>query len=846
MYVDGIFNPNFLTDESIFLREGWHLENAEDGKVDVSGVVFNEMKAHMLNKLGIEFGGVMQSVFPGTCFAFEAGGDICAIPALTYERYCSYYKHYYHPSNSILVMSGKLDILSYLAKLDAEYSKYNRRRIQFNSVKTSHRGGTFTEGNKPITKSESLGEELNDVWITFVNYDGLTNLEKIVLHAMFMYFNSYNEHKIRYKLLKDEWCEETSYFIDEVTAGCMYGMIFEDVTDADAKDLSTEFMNHLTRVRDEGIDYRNMKILLRVLENYYTEEIVDEDYAATVAENLFLGKDIFGDMSYKECFAFLRDKLENDIGYFQDVVNKYFLSCTDFNVATFKPIKNYKKKLEKEFQKIVNPWYSKWTKEEKAYITSVEENLADKIYAESEVVDVPRLEVSDIVTDVKWNESKTVNVLGKKVNAYIIPDSDSVYLNMDFDISNLSVKETAVFTAISQTLFYNFTKKRTNVETSFDSAYLFDDYDTEIKFNNLKDSEKVERFFKIKLRIKKENIKEAMELFGDILINSSYGHVINTYSCIYWSMIETFGMTCEKPDVVAPMIAKSAFSNADNIKNMTMGPEATKYLYNLLIESNSKKDMKKLAIMCQKIFKRVFNLSRMSLFISGEEQALDELAKALRVNLKDMPKTLSEMDSVYVPVTKGFRRRYEAAGINSLVQYNAMCIDVRDKMKDFEGDTDVICSYLKEWIVHKLIRENGNAYGSNVKYSDGIFTFTSYRDPNVEASFDVFANAGIILKQMKIKDFDKHKIAAAGKKNMFSTEIEKIEEIERYKRKGKTESDMKKDAEAILNTTEEDLLRVCEYLSEAAKNQQFDYYCIGNPDIITKSREGLLTKVVLY
>lgn len=846
-YMDGIFNPSFLENIDIFLREGWHLENLEDGKVGASGVVFNEMKAHMLNKIAIEYGCAMADIFPNTCYQYEAGGDIVAILNLSYDKVCEYYKKYYHPSNSVLVLYGEMDIEKYLKILDEEFfAPYKKRNYTFRNYRTNKNQGSVSYYKKPVTMPEFLGEELHDVWLSFANYNGLSRLDRMITHLLLVYFLSFNEHKVRYKLLKGEWADEMEIYMDSNFAGDVFGVIFNNVKKEDTEAIAGEFIELITAARDEGLDYKNLKILIKLIERYYLNDVVDDEYVGEVSEALLRGEDPFA-MSNKECIEFLYDKLENDLGFFSSKLDELFLECTTYAISVFEPYKNYKKRLEKELDKAINPKFQKWTEEEKGIIEGIVDRLAKDLYvSEAPTVAHQELTLDDIETNVKWNDYESYGVLGKLVNGYVIPDADDISLNFTFDISNLTVRETSIFSALSDNFFGAYTKKRTQAENSYQSAYLFEDQDSEIVFTNTAD-DKVKREFILRLKVKEENMKEALDLLGDILSHADFSHCVDTYSSIYWSMLDSFGLTADKPQVVAPMVTKSHFSKSDNLTNRTTGPEACKYLYNLLLESQDKKGMRELAIKAFKIYYKVFNVERMSILVASKDSKLNEkVCKQLEYSLKDMKKTLSKYDSQYVPVTYGYNKKSEAAGIQSLVQYNALSLDVREEMKDFKGSPDVICSYLQEWIIHKHIREFGNAYGSNVKYSDGVFTFTSYRDPEIANTLDVFANAGILLKNIQIIDFDKHKIAVAGAKNMFESEMDKIEAIEDYVRRGLTEADMKKDADKILETTEEDLKKVCGYLEKAAKEQKYSYYVIGNEEDIVKTRQGLLSRCVRY
>ena len=41
-------------------------------------------------------------------------------------------------------------------------------------------------------------------------------------------------------------------------------------------------------------------------------------------------------------------------------------------------------------------------------------------------------------------------------------------------------------------------------------------------------------------------------------------------------------------------------------------------------------------------------------------------------------------------------------------------------------------------VLHKEIREKGGAYGSGCKIGNGVMNFYSYRDPNVEKTYNAY------------------------------------------------------------------------------------------------------------
>lgn len=122
IYVDGVFNPNFLTDEKIFKKEGIRYE-LNDGQLVANGTVFNEV-SNPLFKLAEP---IHRRLFPHTQNAYFAGGVPEDVMDLTYEEVCQTYRKYYHPANCMIHLSGNnLDYGSFFKWIDEEYfSKYS-------------------------------------------------------------------------------------------------------------------------------------------------------------------------------------------------------------------------------------------------------------------------------------------------------------------------------------------------------------------------------------------------------------------------------------------------------------------------------------------------------------------------------------------------------------------------------------------------------------------------------------------------------------------------------------------------------------------------------------------------
>jgi Zn-dependent M16 (insulinase) family peptidase len=124
VYLDAVFYP--LIPEHTLRQEGWHYELDEpSAPLTFKGVVFNEMKGNYSSPDNLLGEKSQQSLFPDTPYGLDSGGNPLVIPDLTYGQFKDFHDTYYHPSNAYIFFygddpeDGRLDILdSWLKDFD--------------------------------------------------------------------------------------------------------------------------------------------------------------------------------------------------------------------------------------------------------------------------------------------------------------------------------------------------------------------------------------------------------------------------------------------------------------------------------------------------------------------------------------------------------------------------------------------------------------------------------------------------------------------------------------------------------------------------------------------------------
>ncbi|MEW6445410.1 MAG: insulinase family protein [Pseudomonadota bacterium] len=112
VYLDAVFFARL--DALDFAQEGHRVEFSRaddpDSELVFKGVVFNEMKGAMSNPVSTLWQALTKHVYPTVTYHHNSGGDPDAIPDLTHEQLVAFYKRHYHPSNAVFMTYGDMPV----------------------------------------------------------------------------------------------------------------------------------------------------------------------------------------------------------------------------------------------------------------------------------------------------------------------------------------------------------------------------------------------------------------------------------------------------------------------------------------------------------------------------------------------------------------------------------------------------------------------------------------------------------------------------------------------------------------------------------------------------------------
>jgi len=119
VYGDAVFRP--LLSEWTFMQEGHHLFYDPDGKLNVSGVVYNEMKGAYSSLDAYAGLWSVKAVLPGTPYEFKSGGDPECILDLDWEGLKEFHRAWYTPANCRIFLAGNIPTEKQLTFLNEKF-----------------------------------------------------------------------------------------------------------------------------------------------------------------------------------------------------------------------------------------------------------------------------------------------------------------------------------------------------------------------------------------------------------------------------------------------------------------------------------------------------------------------------------------------------------------------------------------------------------------------------------------------------------------------------------------------------------------------------------------------------
>ena len=766
VYLDAVFNPNIYAREEIFKQEGWHYElESPESELIINGVVYNEMRGVYSSPDSVLANVINQKMYPDTPYSVDSGGDPDIIPELTREEYLDYHRNYYHPSNSYIYLYGNLDAVEQLSYIDEEYLKnydYLYVPSEIPLQKPFDEPVRFTT-QYSITKDE---EEDSKSILTYNVVVGKSSdkYNGMGLSVLLYMLVDLPGAPLKTALIDSGICSDVEAQYDNSMLQPMISFVARDAEASDADKFAEIIEQCLESYVKDGLDKEAIESTLNTYEFRNKEGLFGRypkglmygigDFAGWLYDDE-LAQDA---LTMQPVFDYLREGINKNLlnpeddshGYFEELIKKSFLDNNHKSIIVAEPCVDLNAGKDAELAEKLAAYKASLSEEEVQKIVDDTAHLKEYQSEPStpeELATIPLLSLSDINPECRVLYNRETEAAGAKVIAHDIFTNGITYVDMSFDISDLTLEDMSKAQLITELLKY--------VDTD---NYSYNDLSKKIDlvtggisfnlgvFNRSKDNLYV--YSLVKMKTFDDKVAKGMELAQEIITNSHITDKKRLKEVISEIKVSgKMGLT-ESGHVTSRGRALSYIDPGAKLMDSMEGIDYYRYID--YIDKNFDDIYEELSADLERIYSKMFRKDALTVSYTSDkpETVLEEPLGKLLGAISD--EKVSE-DKIVVPL-EALNEGFKTA---SKVQYVAKAADFDAAGLKYHGALNVlktIMSYDYLWI---NVRVKGGAYGCMCDFNRlGYESFVSYRDPNLEETYEVYNKAAEYVENFDCSDRD--------------------------------------------------------------------------------------------
>ncbi len=842
VYLDAVFHPNVYTRPQIFKQEGWHYELKEkDDPITINGVVYNEMKGVFSSPDDMLDREIFNSLFPDSEYSNESGGDPEFIPGLTYEAFLKFHSEFYHPSNSYIYLYGDMDMAGQLDYIDREYlSDYDTINIDTGIAFQN----PFSEVRKvyekySITNDEPVEENTYLSYNTVV--DTSLNRELYVAFQILEYTLLMAPGAVLKQALLDAGIGKDIQSTYENGIYQPYFSIIAKNTDADKLD---DFVKTIKSVLEDtvknGLDKKSLLAGLNVFEFKYREADFGSYpkglmYGLQALDSwLYDEKAPFMHIEANDTFAALREKV--DTGYFEKLIEKYLLNNSHSSIVVLKPERGLTQKMDNDLaDKLVKYKASLKDDEIEALVKDTQALLKyqEEPSTKEELETIPLLEISDIKKEAlpfEYVESKVGDTI---VLTHDIYTNGIGYLTLGFDLSSLPEKLIPYIGLFRNIFSYVSTKDHSYADLASEINQNSGGISSGAScYTDAVDPDKFRMMYEIKAKVLYDKLPFAFEIIDEIINRSIYDDDKRLLEILNMLRSRLQMVMTQSGHSVAAMRALSGCTKTAAISEKTNGIEFYRFIDGLVNDFSKVKDEVKSNL--KEFAACVFSSDNLFVDYTAEKSQYDLLKKLVddfKAKLNNKAARKSDFDIKPVKAREGYKT-------SAKVQYVACAGNFIKHGYNYTGALrvlKVIMGYDYLWI---NVRVKGGAYGCMNSYSrTGDMYLTSYRDPNLRNTLDIYKGAAEYLRNFDPDERDMTKYIIGTISDMdvpLTPRARGSRSMGAYLAHDKYEF-IQKERDEILTSGKEEIRSLADYVESVVGD---GYVCVlGGEEIIEKEKD---------
>lgn len=783
VYGDAVFFPQLKRE--MFRQEGHRLHIDEEGALQITGIVYNEMKGNYSSHDSIAAEKCYQSLFPDTIYRHDSGGDPAAIPNLTYERFVAFHRRYYHPANARIVLYGDIPSEEYLEFLDREFlAEFDRNKTYMvMEEQPQWSEPRVVETTYPAEEGDGTGRRSSVTlnWLLFPVTESRRLLAASVLTEILV---GHSGSPLTKALIDSGLGQDLSPVFgleaDLREAVFSVGLRGTDPEHRQAiEDLVTETLRELVR---RGLDPDLVEGALRRVE-FRRRELKSGPNGIRVM-NRALRTWMYGGspaaaLRFSEDLVSLRKRLGREPRLFESMIQELLLDNRHRSTVIVRPDPEQGHREREHLQEVLERRAGRMKPEETH--TLMEETAALEALQQTpddpeELKKIPFLKLKDIPREIQVVSCETRQLPGG-ITVYRHRDATNgvLYLDLAFDLGILPPREESLlnllggaFTEIGLPgLPFDRFNREVSLKTGGISAFVSGQ-------TYMKDLSRVRRLFVLRLKVLARAWRDGAELLKRLLQEIDFSDTGRMHQILEEMVQDMLAALIPSGHYFAGLRAGMGLHGLMALEENMNGITQLDHLRSFLAA-----DMADLGRELSHLTTAILDPARVTMNVTGDSDQLDELISwlpelvtAVRDRRDDAgvaPGAVpgAEPGVILAPVEESPVREYllTSAGVS----YVAAALPGVLFGEPLAPAQDVLAHMLRTGLLWEKIRMSGGAYGAFAvsRTPEGIFSLASYRDPHSARTLDAYREA---LEELARKALPKSALEL-GKVSMLGREL---------------------------------------------------------------------------
>ncbi|MFQ3621107.1 MAG: insulinase family protein [Spirochaetales bacterium] len=449
VYGDAVFFP--LLRKETFLQEGHRREFTPDGKIEATGIVLNEMKGNYSSHDSIASEWAYRSLFDNSPYAFDSGGEPEEIVNLTYEEFVDFHRRYYHPSNCYVFFFGNLPTEKHLDFLEKHFLSYfsplpETDRKRFANLTLTPRWSTPRRLVKayPSGPSETIerGTSVTVNWLLGQVLDPLHLLSVEVLSEILL---GHSGSPLTKALIESGLGEDLSPAtgLETETLEISFSVGLRGTSPKREKKIENLIFSELQKLSEQGIDIEQVEGAVRRVEFRNREVKSPSNQGMRLMRRTLKGW-IHGappehTLVFRPWMDRLKAEWQKNPRYFEGLISTYLLQNPHRTTLLVVPEKDLEQKMEETLRMKVREEVSQYTASD--WETLKRDLEAFRLFQstpdpEEAIKAIPYLKIEDIPQTIETIPTTSLAIRGAKAGfAHDLYTNGIVYIDFALDLT---------------------------------------------------------------------------------------------------------------------------------------------------------------------------------------------------------------------------------------------------------------------------------------------------------------------------------------------------------------------------------------------------------------------------